>query len=62
MVCVCVDLQLTVIEVAQVSCIEEEVCSEKVPKAPTTWPEWKRSVQVEPTCPEHLSTQIITCQ
>lgn len=57
----CVDLQLTVVKVAQVSSVEKEVGSEEVPETPATWPEWQRSVQVQPAGPVHLSTQIIAC-
>lgn len=36
----------TVVQVAQISCVEEEVSSEKVPKAAFAWPERQRSVEV----------------
>lgn len=50
----------TIVQVAEVACVEEEVSPEKVSKATFAWPERQRCVEVQTTCPVGLSTQIIT--
>lgn len=51
----------TVVEVAQVPSIEEEVCPEEVSEAAPARTEGQRSVEVEPACPVCLSPQVVTC-
>lgn len=50
----------TIVEVAEVACVEKEMCSEKVSEAALAWSEGQRSVEVKTTCPVRLSTQIVT--
>lgn len=50
----------TIVEVAQVARIEEEVGPKKVSKATFAWSERQRCVEVQTTCPVCLSTQIVT--
>lgn len=52
---------LTIVEVTQVSGIEEEMCPEKVSEAASAWPEWKRGVQMKPPSPVRLPTEVIAC-
>lgn len=54
-------IYLTIVEVTQVSGIEEEMCPEKVSKSASAWPEWKRGVQMNPPSPIRLSTEVIAC-
>lgn len=53
-------IPLTIVEVAQVACVEKEVCSEKISKAAFAWSEGQRRVEVHTTCPVRLTTQIVT--
>lgn len=54
-------IYLTIVEVTQVSGIEEEMCPEKVSEAASPWPEWKRGVQMKPPSPIRLPTEVIAC-
>lgn len=54
-------LPLTVVQVAKVSCIEEEVSSEEVAEASPAWSEGQRSVEVEASGPVAFSSQVVTC-
>ena len=51
---------LTVVEVAEVPCVEEEVGSEKLSKAALAWPERERGVQVQAAGPVRLSAQVVS--
>lgn len=51
----------TVVQVAEVSSVEEEVSSEEVSEAPPAWPEGQGGVEVEASCPVGLSSQEVTC-
>lgn len=50
----------TIVQVAQIACVEEEVSPEEVSKATFAWPERQRRVEVQTACPVGLSTQIVT--
>lgn len=50
----------TIVEVAQVACVEKEVRPEKVSEAALAWSEGQRRVEVQTTCPVRPSTQIVT--
>lgn len=50
---------LPVVEVAEVSCVEEKVCSEKFSKAALARPERERGVQVQAAGPVGFSTQVV---
>ena len=52
---------LTIVKVAKVSGIEEEVCSKEVTEAPPAWPEGERGVEVEASSPVGLSSQVVAC-
>lgn len=54
-------IYLTIVEVTQVSGVEEEMCPEKVSKTTSAWPEWKRGVQMNPPSPIRLPTEVIAC-
>lgn len=50
----------TVVEVAEVACIEEEMRPEKVSEAALARPEGQWSVEVQAACPVRLPAQIVT--
>jgi hypothetical protein len=52
--------RLTIVEVAEVPCVEEEMGSEKLSKAALPWPERQRGVQVQATSPVRLPAQVIS--
>lgn len=51
----------TVVQVAKVPSVEEEVRSEEVPEAPPAWPKGQGGIKVEATGPVGLSSQEVTC-
>ena len=51
--------RLTVVEVAEVPGVEEEVCPEQVPKAPLPRSEGERGVEVQPPRPIRLPAQVV---
>lgn len=53
-------LLLTIVEVAQVAGVEEEVCSEKIPEAALARSEGQRCVEVQAACPVGLAAQVVT--
>lgn len=53
-------LLLTIVQVAQVAGVEEEVCSEKIPEAALAWSEGQRRVEVQAACPVGLAAQVVT--
>lgn len=53
-------LLLTIVQVAQVAGVEEEVCSEKIPEAALAWPEGQWCVEVQAACPVGLAAQVVT--
>ena len=58
---VCIDFTSpTVVEIAKIASIEEEVGSEEVTKSPTAWTEGQRCVQVESPSPVGLPPQVVT--
>lgn len=54
-------LLLTIVQVAQVAGVEEEVRPEKIPEAAFAWSEGQRCVEVQAACPVCLATQVVTC-
>ena len=54
-------LPLTVVQLAKVSRIEEEVSSEEVAKTSPAWSEGQRSVEVEASGPVAFSSQVVAC-
>lgn len=50
----------TVVEVAEVARVEEEVRSEKLPEAALARPEGQRGVQVQAAGPVRLSAQVVS--
>lgn len=51
----------TIVQVTEVSRVEEEVCSEQVSEAPPAWSEGQRGVEVEAPSPVGLSSQVVPC-
>lgn len=50
----------TIVEVAEVAGVEEEMCSEKVSDAAFAWSKGQGGVEVQATCPVCLATKIVT--
>lgn len=55
-------MHLTVVEVAEVSRVQEKVGSEKFSEAALAWPEGQRGVQVQAASPVGLSSQVVPCE
>lgn len=51
---------LTVVEVAEISCIKEEVSSKEIGEATPGSTEWEWGVKVKPSSPIRISTQVVT--
>lgn len=52
---------LTIVEIAEISSIKEEMCSEKISKPSAAGPERERGIEMHPSSPVGFSSQIITC-
>lgn len=50
---------LTIVEVAEVSCVEKKVSPEEFPEAALARPEGQRGVQVQAAGPVRLSAQVV---
>lgn len=53
-------LSLTIVKIAEVSSIKEEMCSEKVSKPSLAWPKRERGVEMQASSPVGFSSQVIT--
>lgn len=51
---------LTVVEIAEIPRVEEEVCSEEFSEAALAWPERQGGVQVQAAGPVRFSAQVVS--